>query len=158
MSTGPWWDDGRPSGRSSGVRRPKEPASQFRPWPVAAISFFVQKAVFLVTMFVFLMAFVVSAPIFGIAGIGDSFTERGLLIFLVSVAIAVLGFSVHLQARYIRRRGGQQPVIACVVALIAALLLGVVGDLAGLPNLIAGVGVCVVEVALIALLIQPDQR
>jgi len=158
MSTGPWWDDRRPSGRSSGVRRPKEPASRFRAWPVAAISFLVQKAVFTVIMFVFLMAFLVSAPMFGIAGIGDGFTERGLLIFLVSVAIAVLGFSVHVQARYIRRRGGQQPVIACVVALIAAMLLGAVGNLAGLPDLIAAVGVAVVEVAIIALLIQPDPR
>jgi hypothetical protein len=157
MST-PWWDDGRSygDGRTRGVRRPPGSQKKFNAWMVAFVAHLLARAVFLAVLFVVASVGLLSAPFVGLTGIADGATIDGVVMVMIVVTLAIAALSVAIQARYISRRGGVHALTACVIALVAGLVVGVLMGFVELPNVLVVVSIAVVEITIVALLIEPD--
>jgi hypothetical protein len=81
-----------------------------------------------------------------------------MVVVMIVVTLAVAALSVAIQARYISSRGGAHAVTACVLALIAGLVVGALTDFLDLPTLLVIVSIAAVEITIVALLIEPPSQ
>jgi hypothetical protein len=124
---------------------------------VAFVAYLIQTVVSMGVLFVLLMAGLVFAFASGFAGVGDNVTRSDLFVVLILVIIGVQALSVVIQARYIRARGGVQPLLACVLAQVVGWLIAVPANLIEMPTVVLVTGTACIEVAIVAILISPDR-
>lgn len=138
-----------PDFRRTPTRRP------FHRWSIAAVAYGIQTAAFSGVFFVVALVFLLLAPLIGLAGADIS--EGSFLAAGIVVIIAIRLFSLTLQVRYIARNGAEQAVLACLTALVAAMIVGSLAGLLGVPSIGLTVVAVVVEISVAALLIRPVQ-
>lgn len=118
-----------PYGRVPPHHRPQPAARSVSPWGLAVVTFLIGTAVVLVLGFVLglLGVLFVSGATLGGADISDD----NLVATAALVAVVPLVVSITVQALWIRRHGGSNPVLAPIAATAAGWLLG--AALAPLP-------------------------
>jgi hypothetical protein len=154
-----WWDDPATSrsaprqGPTPTFGRSPQQSRQFSAWGVSFVAYVIQIAVATAILFVVLLAGLLLAPFLGLAGADPS--EGAVLFVLIGAVVGVRFYSLLLQARYIRRRGGRQALLACVTAFVAVAVAGPLLVLLGLPSGLVFVAGAVAEISLVAIMIGP---
>lgn len=137
--------------------RPLTTPKPFNAWGVATLAYVLGTAVLAVTVFVAAWAgfFLVSAM--GFVGAARDLTVDDLMLAAVGVAAALMVLSIAIRARIIRKRGGVRPVVAPVAALAASVVLGLAVSAVELPDAVFMVMQAVVEIVVLAKLIDPGR-
>ena len=157
--TARWWDEPPRPSKQQGRRPPAPdfgrppPRPSFPRWSISAVAYGVQAAACSGILFVVFLAFLLIAPVLGLAGADIS--EGSLLAVGILVLVVVRIFGLTLQVRYLVRHGAAQAVSACLTAAVAAAIVCGLAGLAGLPDpgvLLVGV---VLEITMVALMIRP---
>jgi hypothetical protein len=137
--------------------RPLTTHKPFNPWGVAALTYLLGMAVILGIGFVIgTLGFLLMSGMW-FAGAGEGPYPADLVVVVVAVALGIGVLSLAIQSRFISRRGGARPVVAPVAALAGSLLVGLAVTPADLPEPALVALQAVVEIVVLAKLIDPKR-
>ena len=137
--------------------RPLTTQKPFNAWGVAMLTYLLGMAAILGLGFVIgTLGFLLMSGMW-FAGAGEEPYPADLIVVVVAVGFGIGVLSLAIQSRFISRRGGARPVAAPVAALAASLLVGLAVTPADLPEAALVALQAVVEIVVLAKLIDPKR-
>ena len=137
--------------------RPLTTQKPFNAWGVALLTYLLGMAAILGLGFVIgTLGFLLMSGM-RFAGAGEGPYPADLVVVVVAVGFGIGVLSLAIQSRFISRRGGARPVTAPVAALAASLLVGLAVTPADLPEAALVALQAVVEIVVLAKLIDPKR-
>ena len=138
---------------------PPVPATRpFSAWTVASLATLLGTVVSVgLALFLGFAGFML-ALVMGLSGAGTNTTERAVILVIVVVVAAIVLVRIAVEAGFIRRRGGSQPVVASIASVAAGWTVVLLGSLFQLPTLLLWVLPAIVEIVVLAKVLQSGRN